>query len=60
MFYVESSKSTLFFVQNLLKQLRVIDDKIIYGANLATPTNSIRKEVDPAKRCEALFHQVRF
>merc|ERR1712183_568109 len=46
-------------IQIFLKQLRVIDDKIIYGLNLATPTDSFRKSVDPSRRCEDLFSQLK-
>ncbi|KAB7496389.1 Coiled-coil domain-containing protein 58 [Armadillidium nasatum] len=39
----------------LLKEMRAIDDKIIYQLNLATPTASFRKEEDPTENCKELF-----
>ncbi|KAF2350064.1 Caffeine-induced death protein 2 [Trinorchestia longiramus] len=45
-------------VQYLLRNLRVVDDKIIFGLNLATPTQSFRNTVDPAQKCEQLFHEL--
>lgn len=45
-------------VQFLLRNLRVVDDKIIYGLNLATPTHSFHDKVNPAEQCELLFNQM--
>ena len=43
----------------LLKNLRIVDDKIFYEANLATPTNSFRDKLDPIERCNDLHKRVR-
>lgn len=40
--------------------MRAIDDQIIYQLNLATPTASFRKEVDPTEKCKDLYTQVGF
>ncbi|XP_037774191.1 coiled-coil domain-containing protein 58-like isoform X2 [Penaeus monodon] len=41
-----------------LKEMRAIDDKIIYELNLATPTQSFRNEVDPRIHCKTLYDQL--
>ncbi|XP_018017047.1 protein MIX23 [Hyalella azteca] len=45
-------------VQYLLRNLRVVDDKIIYALNLATPTQSFRDAIDPAVKCKQLFEEL--
>uniref|UniRef100_A0A2P2HWD3 Protein MIX23 n=1 Tax=Hirondellea gigas TaxID=1518452 RepID=A0A2P2HWD3_9CRUS len=45
-------------VQFLLQNLRMVDDKIIYALNLATPSQSFHSKVKPAEQCEKLFLQI--
>ncbi|ROT62180.1 putative coiled-coil domain-containing protein 58-like, partial [Penaeus vannamei] len=44
-------------ITDTLKEMRAIDDKIIYELNLATPTQSFRNEVDPRIHCKTLYDQ---
>jgi len=42
----------LMHFQRALKQLRAIDDKIIYALNVSTPTASMKaRGADPKQRC---------
>ncbi|XP_027220185.1 protein MIX23 [Penaeus vannamei] len=45
-------------ITDTLKEMRAIDDKIIYELNLATPTQSFRNEVDPRIHCKTLYDQI--
>ncbi|XP_042890825.1 protein MIX23-like isoform X2 [Penaeus japonicus] len=45
-------------ITDTLREMRAIDDKIIYELNLATPTQSFRNEVDPRTHCKTLHDQL--
>ncbi|XP_076045523.1 coiled-coil domain-containing 58 isoform X2 [Oratosquilla oratoria] len=45
-------------IGDILRQMREIDDKIIYELNLATPTQSFRGLVNPTEHCRELFEQL--
>jgi len=48
----------IMMFQNALKELRLIDDKIIYALNKSIPTASFRGQVDPSQTCKDLFQQI--
>ncbi|XP_014468993.1 PREDICTED: coiled-coil domain-containing protein 58 isoform X2 [Dinoponera quadriceps] len=43
---------------DLLKKMRLIDDKIIYMLNTTIPTESFKGQVDPTAQCKDLFQQI--
>ncbi|XP_011501130.1 PREDICTED: coiled-coil domain-containing protein 58 [Ceratosolen solmsi marchali] len=44
--------------QNTLKQMRQIDDKIIYVLNTTIPTESFKTQVNASHSCKDLFQQI--
>ncbi|CAL7943932.1 unnamed protein product [Xylocopa violacea] len=44
--------------QNALKNMRLVDDKIIYILNATIPTESFKGQVDPIARCKDLYEQI--
>lgn len=46
------------FVQDTLKRMRVVDDKIVYALNRTVPTESFSTKVDSNATCKDLFSQV--
>ena len=46
------------FFQNALKQMRELDDKIIYALNNSIPTVSFKGQIDVNVKCKDLYHQV--
>ncbi|OWR41720.1 protein MIX23 isoform X1 [Danaus plexippus] len=44
--------------QDVLKKMRVLDDKIVYALNTSIPTESFKSKVDPAVACQDLFNQI--
>lgn len=44
----------IFHLQEYLKSLREVDDKIIYALNTTIPTNSFKGQLDPARKCRDL------
>jgi hypothetical protein len=48
----------LFFWQESLKVLRLLDDKIIYRLNKSVPTTSFAGEVNAENKCKELYTEV--
>ena len=44
--------------ENALKNLRLIDDKIIYALNTSIPTTSFKNQIDPTEKCHDLRQKV--
>ncbi|CAH2244194.1 coiled-coil domain-containing protein 58 [Pararge aegeria] len=44
--------------QDVLKKMRVLDDKIVYTLNTSLPTESFKSKVDATSVCQDLFHQI--
>ncbi|XP_045765503.1 protein MIX23 [Maniola jurtina] len=44
--------------QDVLKKMRVLDDKIVYTLNTSLPTESFKSKIDPTLVCQDLFHQI--
>ena len=45
-------------MQNALKGMRVIDDKIVYALNNSIPTTSFKGQVDASEKCKELHQEV--
>ncbi|GLV42171.1 Coiled-coil domain-containing 58 [Carabus blaptoides fortunei] len=45
--------------QDALKNMRTIDDKIIYALNTSIPTDSFRSQVDATSTCKKLYENVK-
>lgn len=45
-------------VQDTLKRMRIVDDKIVYALNKTVPTESFSGKVDANATCKDLFSQV--
>jgi hypothetical protein len=43
---------------DLLKQMRVVDDKIVYALNTSIPTQSFATTVDASAKCQDLFQKL--
>ena len=48
----------IFYLQEALKILRLIDDKIIYELNKSVPTASFSGEVNAEQKCRELYTEV--
>lgn len=46
------------YFQDTLKQMRGLDDKIVYALNVRVPTPSFREEINPAQTCRELYDEV--
>lgn len=46
-------------LQEALKVLRLIDDKIIYNLNKSIPTDSFVSKVNADKKCQELYAEVK-
>ena len=44
--------------QDILKKMRVFDDKILYALNTSIPTESFANKVDAHSACEDLYSQI--
>ncbi|XP_026496768.1 protein MIX23 isoform X1 [Vanessa tameamea] len=44
--------------QDVLKKMRVVDDKIVYTLNTSIPTESFKTKVDASSVCHNLFDQI--
>ncbi|CAH2071230.1 unnamed protein product, partial [Iphiclides podalirius] len=44
--------------QDILKKMRVLDDKIVYTLNSSIPTESFKKKVDATAVCQELYVQI--
>ncbi|CAK1598827.1 unnamed protein product [Parnassius mnemosyne] len=44
--------------QDILKKMRVMDDKIVYALNTSIPTESFRTKVNPSSACQELYIQI--
>ncbi|XP_011550426.2 protein MIX23 [Plutella xylostella] len=44
--------------QDILKKMRVLDDKIVYTLNTSIPTESFQKKIDAAAVCQDLHNQI--
>ncbi|CAH0407449.1 unnamed protein product [Chilo suppressalis] len=44
--------------QDILKKMRVLDDKIVYALNTSLPTESFQKKVNATSACEDLYSQI--
>ena len=49
---------SIIFFQSALKQMRQIDDKIVYAINNAVPTRSFKGQIDPSEKCQELYREV--
>ncbi|CAG0922195.1 unnamed protein product [Notodromas monacha] len=45
--------------QDILRKMRIVDDKIVYALNSTIPTESFRGSVDAGERCRQLYHQLK-
>lgn len=52
------SSCLFIFFQDVLKKMRVIDDKIVYALNTSLPTESFQKKVDATSACADLYSQI--
>ena len=57
MYYVIVWTFTLFF-QTALKEMRLIDDKIVYAINQSIPTASFKGQSDAKQNCKELSETV--
>ena len=48
----------MFLLQEALKVLRLIDDKIVYELNKSVPTASFSGEVNAEQKCRQLYSEV--
>lgn len=46
------------YLQDSLKKMRQLDDKIIYLLNTTIPTESFKSQIDPSNKCKDLFQQI--
>lgn len=46
------------FLQDALKKMRMLDDKIIYTFNTSMPTDSFKGQYDATTTCKDLYEQV--
>ncbi|CAH2105790.1 unnamed protein product [Euphydryas editha] len=44
--------------QDILKKMRVLDDKIVYALNTSLPTESFKSKVDASSACQSLYDQI--
>ncbi|XP_063360307.1 protein MIX23 [Cydia amplana] len=44
--------------QDVLKKMRVLDDKIVYALNTSLPTESFRNKIDATSACADLYSQI--
>ncbi|XP_041971340.1 protein MIX23 [Aricia agestis] len=44
--------------QDILKKMRVLDDKIVYALNTSIPTESFKAKVDASSACQDLYEQI--
>merc|ERR1711936_317702 len=44
--------------QGALKNMRLIDDKIVYALNTSIPTASFKEKIDPTSKCKELYLQI--
>ncbi|XP_045494271.1 protein MIX23 [Colias croceus] len=44
--------------QDILKKMRVLDDKIVYSLNTSIPTESFKNKVDASSACQDLYEQI--
>ncbi|XP_014367609.2 protein MIX23 [Papilio machaon] len=44
--------------QDILKKMRVLDDKIVYTLNTSIPTESFKTKVNATEACQELYHQI--
>lgn len=42
-------------MQDVLKKMREVDDKIIYALNVSIPTESFKQEIDASNTCRELY-----
>lgn len=52
-------KFFLFLMQEQLKAMRSIDDKIIYALNTSVPTKSFKGQINATDTCRSLYEDVR-
>lgn len=44
--------------QDILKQMRKMDDRIVYALNTSIPTDSFAGKVNASQQCEKLYNEV--
>ncbi|XP_782179.2 coiled-coil domain-containing protein 58 [Strongylocentrotus purpuratus] len=44
--------------QEALKEMRMIDDKVIYNLNKVVPTTSFKGQVDASQKCEGFYNEL--
>lgn len=54
----ENHVFTLYCLQETLKTLRQLDDKIIYKLNQTVPTESFKHEINAESQCRELYSEV--
>ena len=57
--YVLRSRHRFVSSQDLLRNMRLIDDRVVHALNTKIPTRSFVGEVDAAMECKALYNDVR-
>ena len=45
-------------LQSALRQMRQIDDKIVYAINNSVPTVSFKGQIDASEKCQGLYREV--
>ena len=53
------NKCYYIHLQEIIKQMRAIDDKIIHALNTSIPTTSFAGKVDASGQCKRLYEEVR-
>ncbi|KAL4707607.1 hypothetical protein ACJJTC_002973 [Scirpophaga incertulas] len=44
--------------QDILKKMRILDDKIVYSLNTSIPTESFQSKIDASAACQDLYVQI--
>lgn len=45
--------------QDILKKMRILDDKIVYTLNTSLPTESFQNKINPTAACQELYEQIK-
>ncbi|XP_022119796.2 protein MIX23 [Pieris rapae] len=44
--------------QDIIKKMRILDDKIVYALNTSLPTESFQTKIDATSACKDLYEQI--
>ncbi|CAF4812939.1 unnamed protein product [Pieris macdunnoughi] len=44
--------------QDIIKKMRILDDKIVYALNTSLPTESFQTKIDATSACQDLYEQI--